>query len=370
MSKPTLVLVDGSSYLYRAFHAMPPLTNAAGEATGALLGVLNMVVKLTQDFAQAQLVIVFDAPGRTFRDDLFEAYKSHRPSMPDDLRSQIAPLLAILKAQGLPLLRIQGVEADDVIGTLARRAEAAGHPVITSTGDKDMSQLVNESITIVNTMTNTRLDRAGVKAKFDVWPEQIVDYLALVGDASDNIPGVPSVGPKTAAKWLAKYHSADGIIAHAAEIEGKVGENLRSGLETLALSRKLATLDTDVELPLTLDDLKPQPVDTAQLQELYTRYELRAFLRQLTGASAEVRAPGASAVAGTAAPAAAGAEALPMPPQRRYETIVNQEQLDSWLTRLRAAPLFAFDTETTSLDYMNAQIVGVSFCIGYVGGDT
>jgi DNA polymerase-1 len=360
MSKPTLVLVDGSSYLYRAFHAMPPLTNSAGEATGAMLGVLNMVVKLTQDFAQAQLVIVFDAPGRTFRDDLFEAYKSHRPPMPDDLRSQIAPLLAILKAQGLPLLRIQGVEADDVIGTLARRAEAAGHKVIISTGDKDMSQLVNESITIVNTMTNTRLDRAGVKAKFDVWPEQIIDYLALVGDASDNIPGVPKVGPKTAAKWLEKYRTADGIIEHAAEIEGKVGENLRSGLETLALSRKLATLDTDVELPLTLADLKPQPVDAAQLQELYTRYELRALLRQLTGGSADAKAAGGS-VAAAVAPS--GADAPPTPPQRHYETIVNWERLEAWLERLRAAPLFAFDTETTSLDYMNAEIVGVSFCI-------
>ncbi len=361
MSKTTLVLVDGSSYLYRAFHAMPPLTNAAGEATGAMLGVLNMVVKLTQDFAQAQLVIVFDAPGRTFRDDLFEAYKSHRPPMPDDLRSQIAPLLAILKAQGLPLLRIPGVEADDVIGTLACRAAAQGHKVIISTGDKDMSQLVNEAITIVNTMTNTHLDRHGVKAKFDVWPEQIVDYLALVGDASDNIPGVPKVGPKTAAKWLEKYLTADGIIAHAAEIEGKVGENLRAGLETLALSRKLATLHTDVELPLTLDDLKPQPIDTAQLQELYTRYELRALLRQLTG-GADAKAPPSAAV-GTAAPAPVGSEALPTPPPRQYQTIVEWGQLESWLARLRAAPLFAFDTETTSLDYMNAEIVGVSFCI-------
>src|SRR5580693_1578803 len=294
MSKPTLVLVDGSSYLYRAFHAMPPLTNAAGEPTGAVLGVLNMVVKLAQDFAGARLAIVFDAPGRTFRDDLFEAYKSHRPPMPGDLRAQIEPLLAILKAQGHPLLRIEGVEADDVIGTLARRGEAAGRQVIISTGDKDMSQLVNDAITIVNTMTGSRLDRAGVKAKFDVWPEQIIDYLALVGDASDNIPGVPKVGPKTAAKWLAKYRTADGIIEHAAEIEGKVGENLRSGLETLALSRKLATLDTDVELPLTLADLKPQPVDAAQLQELYTRYELRALLRQLTGGSADAKAAGGS----------------------------------------------------------------------------
>src|SRR5580693_3380083 len=283
MSQPTLVLVDGSSYLYRAFHAMPPLTNAAGEPTGAVLGVLNMVVKLANDFANARLAIVFDAPGRTFRDDLFEAYKSHRPPMPGDLRAQIEPLLAILKAQGHPLLRIEGVEADDVIGTLARRAEAAGYQVIISTGDKDMSQLVNAAITIVNTMTGSRLDRAGVKAKFDVWPEQIIDYLALVGDASDNIPGVPKVGPKTAAKWLAKYQTADGIVEHAQEIEGKVGENLRSGLETLALSRKLATLHTDVDLPLSLDDLVARPAETAELQQLYTRYELRSLLRQLTG---------------------------------------------------------------------------------------
>src|SRR5580658_305091 len=287
MSKSTLVLVDGSSYLYRAFHAMPPLTNAAGEPTGAILGVLNMVVKLTQDFAGARLAIVFDAPGRTFRDDLFEAYKSHRPPMPDDLRAQIGPLLAILKAQGHPLLRIVGVEADDVIGTLAKRAEAAGYKVVISTGDKDMSQLVNQSISIVNTMTGSHLDRDGVKAKFDVWPEQIIDYLALVGDASDNIPGVPKVGPKTAAKWLAKYQTADGIIEHAQEIDGKVGENLRAGLETLALSRKLATLHTDVDLPLGLDDLIARPADKAELQQLYTRYELRSLLRQLTGGAAD-----------------------------------------------------------------------------------
>ena len=363
MPKPTLVLVDGSSYLYRAFHAMPPLTNAAGEPTGAMLGVLNMVLKLTRDFAQARLAIVFDAPGRTFRDDLFEAYKSHRPPMPDDLRAQIAPLLAILKAQGLPLLRIEGVEADDVIGTLARRAEAAGYQVIISTGDKDMSQLVNESITIVNTMTDTRLDRAGVKAKFDVWPEQIVDYLALVGDTSDNIPGIPKVGPKTAAKWLQKYETADGIVAHAAEIEGKVGENLRNGLEQLVLSRKLATLDTNVELPLGIEQLEPHAADAAQLRELYARYELRSFLRQLSGDAGDGRAPGpdtGAAAADAAAPPAAPPP--PSPPARQYQTVVTWEQLEDWLTRLRAAPLFAFDTETTSLDYMSAQIVGVSFC--------
>ena len=369
MSQPTLVLVDGSSYLYRAFHAMPPLTNAAGEPTGALLGVLNMIVKLTHDFPEAQLVIVFDAPGRTFRDDLFEAYKSHRPPMPDDLRSQIEPLLAMITAQGLPLLRVEGVEADDVIGTLACRAKAAGRKVIISTGDKDMSQLVNDAITIVNTMTGSHLDRAGVKAKFDVWPEQIVDYLALVGDASDNIPGVPKVGPKTAAKWLAKYQTADGIIAHAAEIDGKVGENLRNGIETLGLSRKLATLQTDVALPLTLEDLKPQPVDGVRLQELFTRYELRSFLRQLTGGTGDGKTAGqpplpplASATV-VGAPAGTESSAFPTPPARQYETVVTWEQFESWLARLRAAPLFAFDTETTSLDYMNAEIVGVSFCI-------
>jgi DNA polymerase-1 len=360
MTKSTLDLVDGSSYLYRAFHAMPPLTNAAGEPTGAVLGVLNMVVKLTQDFPGARLAIVFDAPGRTFRDDLFEAYKSHRPPMPDDLRAQIGPLLAILKAQGHPLLRIVGVEADDVIGTLARRAEAAGYAVIISTGDKDMSQLVNESITIVNTMTGSRLDRAGVKAKFDVWPEQIIDYLALVGDASDNIPGVPKVGPKTAAKWLEKYQTADGIIDHAAEIEGKVGENLRAGLETLALSRKLATLHTDVELPLKLEELAPQPPDTAQLRELYTRYEMRSLLRQLTGETPAATAPTAAVATPAAVPESGP---LPTPPERRYETVVTWDHFESWLTRLRSAPLFAFDTETTSLDYMVAEIVGVSFCI-------
>jgi DNA polymerase-1 len=368
MTKPTLVLVDGSSYLYRAFHAMPPLTNAAGEPTGAVLGVLNMVVKLASDFANARVAIVFDAPGRTFRDDLFEAYKAHRPSMPDDLRAQITPLLTILKAQGHPLLRIAGVEADDVIGTLACRAQAAGYDVIISTGDKDMSQLVNESITIVNTMTGSRLDRAGVKAKFDVWPEQIIDYLALVGDASDNIPGVPKVGPKTAAKWLEKYGTADGIIEHAQEIEGKVGENLRAGLETLALSRKLATLDTHVDLPLGLDDLQPQPVDTALLQELYTRYEMRSLLRQLTGAAAdssprtEASLPRSSTASGPL-PSSPESGPLPTAPERHYETVLTWEQLESWLARLREAPLFAFDTETTSLDYMVAEIVGVSFCI-------
>ena len=245
-----LWLVDGSSYLYRAFFALPPLTTSKGDPTGAVLGVLNMLNKLLKDEGPELIAVVMDAPGRTFRDDLFEEYKAHRPPMPDDLRSQIAPLVEAIPALGLPLLRIEGVEADDVIGTLAERAAAAGLEVVISTGDKDMAQLVNDRITCVNTMFDTKLDRAGVKAKFDVLPEQIVDYLALVGDSADNIPGVPKVGPKTAAKWLAEYGSAEGIVAHAKDIAGKVGESLRDNLETLELSRKLATIRRDVDLPL------------------------------------------------------------------------------------------------------------------------
>src|SRR5579862_5493706 len=220
---PDLVLVDGSSYVYRAFHALPPLSNSRGEPTGAVLGVLNMLQKFLRDCQPARLAVVFDAPGKTFRDDLFAAYKAQRPGMPDDLRAQIEPLLQIIRAQGLPILRVPGVEADDVIGTLACRAAAAGQTVLISTGDKDMAQLVNDSITLINTMTDSRLDRAGVKAKFDVFPEQIVDYLALIGDSSDNIPGIDKVGPKTAAKLLLQYQNLDGLIAHVAEVPGRVG---------------------------------------------------------------------------------------------------------------------------------------------------
>jgi DNA polymerase-1 len=354
MSNPAdLVLVDGSSYLYRAFHALPPLSNSRGEPTGAVLGVLNMLLKFVKEYRPEHIAVVFDAPGKTFRDDLFAQYKAHRPAMPDDLRSQIEPLLAILQAQGLPVLRIPGVEADDVIGTLACRAASAGQRVLISTGDKDMAQLVNESITLVNTMSNTTLDRAGVKAKFDVYPEQIIDYLALVGDSSDNIPGIDKVGPKTAAKLLGEYHTLDVLIERVAQIEGKVGENLRAGLETLALSRSLARLRTDLELPLQPEELKPAAADVAKLRELYGRYELRALLRQLegTGSAAEAQ------------PSAAAAEpSVPRLP-RHYETITTWPDLERWLERLRHAALMAFDTETTSLDYMQAQIVGVSFSV-------
>ncbi len=243
-----LWLVDGSSYLYRAFHALPPLSTSRGEPTGAVLGVLNMLNKLLKDESPELIAVVFDAPGRTFRDDLFEEYKSHRPPMPDDLRAQVQPLLDAVEDLGLPVLRIAGVEADDVIGTLAAQAARSGIHAVISTGDKDMAQLVCDQVTLVNTMTGSRLDRDGVKAKFDVHPEQIVDYLALTGDTSDNIPGIPKVGPKTAAKWLNQYGTLDEIVAHAAEIPGKVGESLREHLDRLDLSRQLATIRCDVDL--------------------------------------------------------------------------------------------------------------------------
>ncbi len=365
---PDLVLVDGSSYVYRAFHALPPLSNSRGEPTGAVLGVLNMLLKFVKDYQPAHIAVVFDAPGRTFRDELFAEYKAHRPSMPDDLRSQIDPLLKIITAQGLPLLRIPGVEADDVIGTLACRAAAEGKQVLISTGDKDMAQLVNDSITLINTMNMSVLDREGVKAKFDVFPEQIVDYLALIGDSSDNIPGIDKIGPKTGARLLQQFGSLDGLIAHVAEVPGKVGENLRAGLATLELSRRLATIRTDLDLPLSIAELTPGPPDTATLRELYTRLELRALLRQLEGGDAGTTTAGAGAAAGAApaaqaAPVPAPLTPAPQPVPRHYETVTTREALARWLADLGAAELFAFDTETTSLDYMAAQIVGVSFAI-------
>ena len=370
-TSPDLVLVDGSSYVYRAFHALPPLTNSRGEPTGAVYGVLNMLLKFVKDYQPRCIAVVFDASGKTFRDELFAEYKAHRPPMPNDLRSQIEPLLAIIRAQGLPILRIEGVEADDVIGTLACRAARAGKSVLISTGDKDMAQLVDGSVTLINTMSNSVLDRAGVKAKFDVFPEQIIDYLALVGDSSDNIPGIEKVGPKTAAKWLGEYQTLDNLVANATRISGKVGENLRAGLQTLELSKKLATIHTDLELPLAHDQLVPTEPDTDKLRELYTRYELRSLLKQLDGgASAATPAAASQSAAPTAAvsqlPVAPGrlAPGAPSPlagVERKYETITRWEDLQRWITLLSGADLFAFDTETTNLDYMKAEIVGVSF---------
>ena len=360
-----LILVDGSSYLYRAFHAMPPFTNSRGEPTGAVTGVLNMLQRYEREHAGARVVVVFDAPGRTFRDDLYAQYKAHRPPMPDDLRAQIDPLLQAVQALGFPLLRISGVEADDVIGTLARRAADAGEQVLISTGDKDMAQLVDAHITLINTMSNSRLDREGVKAKFDVWPEQIIDYLALIGDSSDNIPGIDKVGPKTAAKWLAQYHTLDAIVTNAADIGGKVGENLRAGLETLALSRQLATIQLDVTLPNEHLDFTRRPVDEAALRALHAQLEIKMLLSAIEGGAAPVASASRISSAEPAQPAAAAPQAdsalgaLP----RHYETVLTQEQLQTWLDRLAVAPLIAFDTETTSLDYREARIVGVSFSV-------
>ena len=376
-TSPDLVLIDASSYLYRAFNALPPLTSSRGEPTGALFGVLNMLSKFLKECRPRHLALVFDAPGRTFRDELFAEYKAHRPPMPDALRAQIEPLLAALTAQGLPLLRIEGVEADDVIGTLARRTARAGERVLISTGDKDMAQLVDDSITLVNTMSNTVLDRAGVKAKFDVFPEQIVDYLALVGDSADNIPGIDKVGPKTAAKLLGQYGTLDNLIAHVGEVGGKVGENLRAGLATLDLSRKLATIDTDVDLPVKTDELNPSPPDLERLRELYVRYELRSLLRQLDGSETDSMAGAAAGGSSRRSDSLSGRSPLergstgdspPAPaestrPPRHYDTVLTRADLDRWLRKLSGAELVAFDTETTGLDYMRAEIVGVSFCV-------
>jgi DNA polymerase I len=373
---PDLVLVDGSSYIYRAFHALPPLTNSRGEPTGAVFGVLNMLLRFMKDYGPQCISVVFDAPGKTFRDEIFAEYKAHRAPMPNDLRAQVEPLLEILRAQGLPVLRVDGVEADDVIGTLACRAAREGKQVLISTGDKDMAQLVGDSITLINTMSNTVLDRAAVKTKFDVFPEQIVDYLALVGDTSDNIPGIEKVGPKTAAKLLGTYGTLDGLIARVGEIEGKVGENLRNGIQTLELSRKLATIDIDLKLSAEVE-LTPKPPDIERLRALYTRYELKNLLRQLDGMSGgdTMPAPAPERTGGramTPPPATLkplNDEALTAPPSpfssvpRQYETIFEWPQFEAWLEKLRAAELFAFDTETTDVDYMKAEIVGVAFCI-------
>jgi DNA polymerase-1 len=365
--RPDLVLVDGSSYLYRAFHALPPFSNSRGEPTGAVFGVLNMLAKFLKDYDPARIAVVFDAPGKTFRDDLFAEYKAHRPPMPDDLRSQIQPLFDAVRAQGLPILRESGVEADDVIGTLAVTASKQGLKVLISTGDKDMAQLVESNITCINTMSGTVLDRDGVKAKFDVFPEQIIDYLALVGDSSDNIPGIDKVGPKTAAKWLGQYQTLDKLVADAANVSGKVGENLRAGLGTLELARKLATIRTDLALPVTLDELKRQPPDVPVLRELYSRLELRSLLKQLDGgetaaepAASGTSAPGAAPAVSSSITLEGKAREVATAP-RMYETVNTEAELDQWIARLSAAPLFAIDTETTSLEYMKAEIVGVSF---------
>ena len=355
---PTLLLVDGSSYLYRAFHALPDLRNSAGEPTGAVRGVLSMLRRLESDYKAEYRACVFDAKGKTFRDDLYPEYKSHRPPMPDDLRAQIAPLHEAVEAEGWPLLVVDGVEADDVIGTLTRQAAEAGWEVVISTGDKDLTQLVRPGVRWVNTMSEEVLDEAGVEAKFGVPPARIVDYLALVGDTVDNVPGVEKCGPKTAVKWLAQYGDLDTLIARAGEVGGKVGENLRKHLDFLPLGRKLVTVATDLELPLKPDQLLAREDDKERLAELYQRMEFRSWLKDLQdGASA-----GKAATTPAAAPTATQ-QGEPGAHRGGYEGIVDWAQFDAWLAKIDAAELTAFDTETTSLDPMAANLVGMSFSV-------
>lgn len=346
---PPFILVDGSSYLYRAFHAMPPLTNSKGEPTGAVCGVINMLKNLIKQYQPNHIAVVFDAKGKTFRDELFEQYKAHRPPMPDELRSQIEPLHRMVCAMGIPCLVIDGVEADDVIGTLARQATQAQMKTLISTGDKDMAQLVNDHVTLINTMNNSTLDRNGVIEKFGIPPEQVIDYLALIGDTADNIPGIPGVGPKTAVKWFNEFGSLDSMIERAGEIKGKIGEKFRDNLDLLPLSRQLATIKCDVKLDTTPDSLSLGEPDSPALKKLLQRLEFKRWLDELLSSYDENQSPDP-------------AENLQQQ-DSDYQIITTLSSLESWIDRLEQAEAFAFDTETTSLDYMQAKIVGVSFAV-------
>ncbi|MBN8481938.1 MAG: DNA polymerase I [Xanthomonadales bacterium] len=359
-SRPRLVLIDGSSYLFRAYHALPPLTNAAGEPTGALFGVVNML-RSTLKEGPAYAAFVVDAPGPTFRDAMYPAYKATRSATPDELKAQVEPMLEIVGALGFPILRVEGVEADDVIGTLALQAARSGIDVLISTGDKDFAQLVGGGISLVNTMTNTVTDREAVIAKFGVPPERIVDFLALTGDSIDNVPGVDKCGPKTAAKWLAEYGSLDGVIASATAVGGKIGENLRAALGHLPLSRELVTIKTDVALEVGPADLALKPRDVDSLRRLYRRYEFNAALKEFDREDSAIPEARISVSApGEAAPAPVlGTHAGP----GTYEQVVDRARFEYWLDRLRTAPLVCIDTETTALDPMRAEIVGISFAV-------
>jgi DNA polymerase-1 len=358
---PTLTLIDGSSYLYRAFHALPPLTNAFGEPTGALFGIVNML-RTTMKSAPDYVAFVCDAPGRTFRDDLYPEYKANRPSMPDDLRAQVEPMMKIVGALGFPILCVPGVEADDVIGTLARQAAEQGIDTIISTGDKDFAQMVGKHTLLINTMTNTTLDTDGVIAKFGVRPEQIVDYLSLMGDSIDNVPGVEKCGPKTAAKWLAEYGNLDALLANADKIGGKIGENLRAAIPRLPLSRELVTIRTDVPLEFAPVDLALRDRDVEALRELYARYDFKAALKDLDAGIDDPVRPSSAAVR----PAVGGTVAAPdasLSHAGDYELVLTESRFAAWLEKLETAALIAFDTETTSIDAMQAEIVGVSLAV-------
>ncbi|MDF1829461.1 DNA polymerase I [Cycloclasticus pugetii] len=352
MAEKTLVLVDGSSYLFRAYHALPLLTNSKGEYTNAILGVTNMLKKLVETYPEAYFGVIFDAPGKTFRNDMYPEYKANRASMPDELREQIKPLHQLIKAMGLPLVMEPGVEADDVIGTLAKQAEEEDLNVVISTGDKDIAQLVTNKTSLINTMNNQWLDEEGVKEKFGVPPNMIIDYLALMGDTSDNIPGVPKVGPKTAAKWLNAYGSLDEIIAKADEVKGKVGESLRDHLDAIPLSKELVTIKCDVPLDKAPADLIRTQPDTETLKEMVSHYEFNSWLKQLGGTKAS-----------TVASEQVDEKPLPAKTELTVETILDEATFNQWLAKLTEAELFAFDTETTHLNYTKALVVGVSFAV-------
>ncbi len=337
-TKP-VVLIDGSSYLFRAFHALPKLMSTKGAHTGAIRGVISMIKKLMKDYEGSHIAVVFDARGKSFRNELYAEYKANRSKMPDDLREQIAPIQNIIQMMGLPLIIIEGVEADDVIGTLACQATAMQLPVVISTGDKDMAQLVNEHVTLINTMTDTLMDHEGVIAKFGVRPDQIIDYLALVGDTSDNIPGVPKCGPKTAVKWLAEYGSLEGVIENSGAVKGKVGDYLRDSVDILPLSYQLATIKLDVEMDCSIDELVISDQDESGLREIYTEFEFKQWIDELGADDSSVRV------------------------ERKYEIILSEERFDYWLNRLADSSEFAFNTETSRFDYMDADLVGISFSL-------
>ena len=371
-TKIPVILVDGSSYLYRAFHALPPLTNSKGNPTGAVKGVINMMRRLQKDYPESTLVVVFDAKGKTFRDDIYSEYKANRPSMPDELRSQIEPIHNIIQAMGLPMLVIEGVEADDVIGTLALEATAAEQPVIISTGDKDIAQMVNEHITLVNTMTNTLLDREGVIEKFGIPPELIIDYLALLGDKSDNIPGVPGVGEKTALGLLQGLGSLDNIYARLDEVAAlefrgakKMAPKLEEHKELAYLSYTLATIKTDVEMPMPLGELKNSEPDQTALLALFKDMEFKTWIEETT---AEINTPASFELTSvTEAASDEPLEEMLAPEQddseKDYQTVLTKKDFSEWLEKIKTATLVAVDTETTSLDYMRAELVGISIAV-------
>lgn len=349
---PPLILVDGSSYLFRAFHALPPLTNKAGEPTGAMLGVINMLRRLLDTYKPTEMGVVFDAKGKTFRNEMYAEYKATRPPMPDELRAQIEPLHEMIRAMGLPLISVPGVEADDVIGTLARQATEAKQKVVISTSDKDLAQLVNDYVTLIDTMSNKTYDIPGVVEKFGVPPERIIDYLALVGDKSDNIPGVNKCGPKTAVKWLGLYDDVNGVIANADEVKGKIGEYLREALPMLPLSYDLATIKLDVDLDESIDTLTIKDADTETLRPMLERYQFRAWLNELDGKTV--------APSGGTAPEVPKVEKVE---KRDYKIVSTKTDLNKWLKKIKAKGTFAFDTETTSINYMDAEVVGLSFAV-------